>query len=470
MLIRDAEVWGVGPADLRIAKGHIAAIGQLAALPGEPVIEARGGTLLPGLHDHHIHLAASAARAASIFCGPPEVADAAALAVRLAAASGTGWLRGVGYHESVMGLPDAAMLDGLVADRPLRIQHRGGRMWLLNSRALAELLELEAPPSGLERDNGRFTGRLFDADDWLRKALGSAPPPLDDLSRNLARLGVTGITEMSPRNARAEAGWLADEVERGALVQRVLLAGSLDLAGAPPSLHWQLGPAKLHLHDAALPDFDETVTFVGKAHAQGRALASHCTTETELVFTLAAVAEAGSLAGDRIEHAGIASDEHIAQIASMGLAIVSQPHFIFERGDQYRGAVDPRDQPLLYRLASFRRAGVSLAAGSDAPFGSLDPWAALAAAISRRTREREIMGADEALTAEQALALYLADPSDLTRQRSLDVGVAADLCLLDRPWSAAREALSSSLVRATIIDGRIVHDRIDQPPIERNAR
>ena len=58
MLIRDAELWGKGRADLRIAEGRIAAIGTLAALPGEAVVDARGGALLPGLHDHPIHLAA----------------------------------------------------------------------------------------------------------------------------------------------------------------------------------------------------------------------------------------------------------------------------------------------------------------------------------------------------------------------------------------------------------------------------
>ena len=36
-------------------------------------------------------------------------------------------------------------LDRLVPDRPLRIQHRSGRMWLLNSAALSELLDRGRP-------------------------------------------------------------------------------------------------------------------------------------------------------------------------------------------------------------------------------------------------------------------------------------------------------------------------------------
>ena len=120
---------------------------------------------------------------------------------------------------------------------------------------------------------------------------------------------------------------------------------------------------------------------------------------------------------------------------------------------------------MLYRQASFLKAGIPLAAGSDAPFGSLDPWLAMRAAISRQTAEGQSIGADEALTPEQAVALYLADPDDLSRQRTLEIGAPADLCLLHKPWQSARKSLKSSLVRATFIGGNLVH----QSPGERLA-
>jgi predicted amidohydrolase YtcJ len=89
----------------------------------------------------------------------------------------------------------------------------------------------------------------------------------------------------------------------------------------------------------------------------------------------------------------------------------------------------------------------------------------MAAAITRRTLEGRVIGPDEALTPEQALALYLADPTDLARQRHIAPGAVADLCLLDRPWSEARERPSADRVRATIVSGRLVHHRIDQAPV-----
>jgi hypothetical protein len=47
--------------------------------------------------------------------------------------------------------------------------------------------------------------------------------------------------------------------------------------------------------------------------------------------------------------------------------------------------------------------------------------------------------------------------------RRVTVGAIADLCLLDRPWSRAREALSSTMIRATIIAGRIAWKRGQTP-------
>ena len=451
MLIRHAEVMGHGPADVRLAGDRIAEIGALAPRAGEAVIDAAGGLLLPGLHDHHIHLSGLAVRAQSVACGPPGVTTPDALARQLQR-PGNGWIRGIGYHESVMGLPDAKQLDRLVSDRPLRIQHRSGRLWLLNSRALAELLGRANAPPGLDRQKGH----LFDEDRWLQAALASSPPDFAAVSAELAGFGVTGLTDMTPRNDTTTARHFTGERRSGALLQHCMLAGELSLAESPPG-DWLLGPAKLHLHEAAIPDFGETAAFIADAHRQGREVAIHCVSEIELVFALAVLEHAGPRPGDRIEHASVASPELVARMATLRLAVCVQPHFIAERGDRYLADVEPRHRPDLYRLRSLVEAGIPIAGGSDAPFASHDPWAAMAAATARRTRAGRVIGAGEALTPEEALALYLADPLDLARRRRIAPGEPADLCLLQQPWSTARETLSSAAVRATIVSGQLVH-------------
>ena len=127
----------------------------------------RAAASLPGLHDHHIHLAAWAAALGSVDCGPHVVRDEADFAVRLAA-PGAGWLRGIGYHESVAGEIDKPWLDRVAPNRLVRVQHRSGRMWVFNSAGLDAVLAGGSSPDGFERQGDQLTGRLFDGDDWLR--------------------------------------------------------------------------------------------------------------------------------------------------------------------------------------------------------------------------------------------------------------------------------------------------------------
>lgn len=460
LLIKSAELLDGRVTDIRIRGNLVADIGVLEAAAGEQVIEAGGGLLLPGLHDHHVHIAATAAAMESVPCGPP--LDEAGLAARLGA-PGTGWLRGIGYHESVTGgLIGREWLDRAAPHRPVRVQHRTGRMWLLNSVALELLKATDLPlPPGLDEQ----AGHLFDDDGWMRRALGGTPPDFTPVGAEYARLGVTGVTEMSPGNGPAEAGIFFRQHADGALPQRVLLAGTLGLGESFPVGGPVLGPVKLHLHEAALPDFDEAVALMRAAHGQGRVVAVHCVTVTELVFTLAALREAGVMKGDRIEHASVTPEELLAEMAALGLAVVVQPNFVAERGDEYMADIPAPDWPDLYRLRSFRAAGITMAGGSDTPFGRLDPWAAMAAAVARKTRSGVVLGAAETLTPEEALGLFLADPVELGRTRRVEVGTVADLCLLRCPWAEGRGRLEAGLVRATFIDGRLVYDGVDKAPV-----
>ena len=95
-------------------------------------------------------------------------------------------------------------------------------------------------------------------------------------------------------------------------------------------------------------------------------------------------------------------------------------------------------------------------------------WTAADGKYERGTKPREgaVLGMEEALSPEQALTLYLAHPLDLTRTRSLTVAGDADLCLLATSWQEARANLSDVRVRATLIAGRLVHDRVDEPPAQ----
>ncbi len=423
---------------------------------------------VPGLHDHHVHLLALAARLEGVDCGPPAVEDESTLASALAGAEPkAGWIRGTGYHESVSRILDRARLDRLRDDLPVRVQHRSGIAWCLNSRAL-EALGLDGAPADLpaeaiERDaKGRPTGRLFRADGWLRRRLGRATPPdLAPVGRHLAAVGVTSVTDCSAGNDATALALLRAAQADGALPQRLQLMGRLDLP-EPATPDCLRGPHKILLDEPALPALPDLVDRIRRAHADGRNVAFHAVTRVELVFALGALAEAGPLPGDRLEHASVAPPELLDRVARLGLTVVTQPHFVHERGDDYLRDVAPQDRPHLYRLASWIDRGVRLGGGSDAPYGSPDPWAAMRAAVDRRTRAGRILGRDEALSPEAACALFA---PTLDRTRDYDarrapmprVGDPADLCLLDRPWDRARRDLDRARVRCTLRLARPLH-------------
>lgn len=470
MLIRNAEIFceagALGCADIQISDGIITTVGpRLQRRHREVVVDAMGGLLLPGLHDQHLHLRALAAEQASVRCGPPEVPGEAALIARLSAASAClppgEWLRGTGYHESVAGLIDRHWLDRHGPARPVRIQHRGGRCWFFNSLALREIgVDPDQPRDDpLERIDGRATGRLFDADDWLRKQLPWRPHSLAAISLKLARFGVTAVTDATPRNDVDEFRAIAAAQISGELIQDVILLGdaSLDVhqrAVTAKGLRLACGARKFHLHDAELPDFDEIVRQLRHSHYSQRPAAFHCVTRAELAFALAAFAEAGAIRGDRIEHASVTPPELLEDIARLGLRVTVQPNFVAERGDAYLDEVDPEDRPWLYRLASFFERGIAIRGSTDAPFGNADPWAAMRAAVLRRTPDGRALGADEALTPEQALELFCS-----AKCAKIQAGAPADLCLLDRPWSAARNRLAASDIRLTLKNGTIIWSR-----------
>ena len=446
-----------GLVDCRIRHGVVAEIApRLQTQADEFVVRGAGGALLPGLADHHLHLAALAARDASLDVS--DVAENALLASISQAEPGQdGWVRAVGYDDVVHGALDRDVLDAWSPDVPVRVQHRSGALWLVNSAGLACLGAESAAHDGIERDRtGRPTGRLWRADGWLREALGGRSPSLRAVGARLAALGVTHVADATPDAGAAAV--IADAVRRGELPQHVMVMA----ADAGPTDHPRLsvGPVKLVVADHALPDVDGLARRIRRAHTDGRPVAVHCVTRTALALTLAALDQAGRLPGDRVEHCAVADVPAAEELAVRGIRVVTQPTLVARRGDDYWARVEPEDRPDLWRYAGLLRAGVRVAPSSDAPYGDPDPWACLRAAAERRTPSGRVLGPGERVPAGQALLGMLSpldDPGG--RPRRVAVGEPADLVLLDRPSAEALRAPDAGCVRATFIEGRMVYER-----------
>jgi predicted amidohydrolase YtcJ len=432
---------------------------------GGDMIDAGGGALLPGLHDHHLHLLALAAARASVDLGPIAAPDRAALAARLAEADRvlpTGvWLRAVGYHERSAGRLDRVSLDALLPSRPVRVQHRSGHAWLLNSAAIDALgLGPDDEARGVELDaNGVPTGMVFGADEWYRDRLPTLEPDLGAVGHLLSAFGVTGVTDATPTDDPAAIALISAAVRRGALPQDVVVTGSPSLV-LPRSDDVRPGPAKIVVADHDLPSFDDLLGAFRRARMQGRPVAVHCVTRLALVLALAAWDDVGAVPGDRIEHGAVVPVELDEHISNHGLIVVTQPSFVADRGDDYLADVAPEDQGVLWRCGTLRGSGIGVAGSTDAPFGDPDPWRAIAAAIDRRTPSGCVLGPDDRVSGDEALALFLAPLDDPAGpRRRVGVGTTADLCLLDRPLRRALEDPTAEAVRTVLRAGTVVADR-----------
>jgi predicted amidohydrolase YtcJ len=461
LLITGAQVEG-RVADVRVVDGTISELGpDLRRRPGEETLEVTGGEVLPGLHDHHLHLRSWAASAGSVPAGPPATLTVDQLRSRLRAASGGSgdhWVRATGYDDSVAGPLDRHRLDDLVpGGPPIRVQHRSGGLWMVNSTAVERLGLDGVDLPGVERHHGRPTGRLWRLDGWLAERIPTGSPDLGPLVRHALAHGVTGWTDADPGSDRSAASAVARLVAGEALAPRLYLMGPLD--AEPPGGGASLGPVKVMLDDDRLPGLDELTDRVAAAHRRHRPVAVHCVTAVQLAVTLAALEGAGPMDGDRIEHGADIPTEAMAPLRGTGAVVVTQPNFVAERGDQYRREVPMGEWSHLWRVGSLRRAGIPVAGGTDAPFGDPDPWAAMRAAVDRRTPDGEVLGPDERVDPRVARDLFLGPPDRPDRPRRLAVGSVADLCVLGPAYPASPTGLEADRVVATVLGGRVAHRR-----------
>ena len=336
-----------------------------------------------------------------------------------------GWLRCVGYDDDVAGPLDRHALDALVPRRPVRVQHRSGALWVLNSAALALADVDSACAAGVERAmDGSATGRLYGLDAWLRTRIGGSAPDLASIVSELSSYGVTGVTDATPSDGYGDVEPLAVAARRGAPLRVVVMGGPALTARDAEGL--TLGPVKIVIADHSLPSLEELITRFRLARRAGRRVAVHSVTLESLVLALAAWEEVGSAQGDRLEHGAVVPPTQALRLAELDITVVTQPSFVNERGDDYLEDVERRDLPHLYPCRSLLDAGVSVGFSTDAPFGHPDPWRAIAAAATRKTRSGRRLGADERIGAGDALRRFLTAPaSPGGRERRVVVGAPA---------------------------------------------
>jgi len=333
----------------------------------------RGDRVATGCVDPHLHLLAAAAERLSVSL--QGLATREAILGRLVAAAAElpagAPLRAVRFERHLLGGGEdltAADLDSVDPTRPIVVRERSGHEEIANGAAL--------------RAAGR--GERSFGEEELTDAVAA-------LSRELRAAGVVAVTDAGSANGLAELELFERLRSRDAVPRRLTMMiglAALDGFEAPGLRHGEsragvtIGHVKLIAEAHPGPELGAAVA---EAHRRGRPVAIHTLEIDTLAAALAALRASPPPAGlrDRLEHVAMALPEQVEEIAAVGAAVVTQPLFLVERGAKYRAELSAAELPWLYPLASLVRAGVPVAASSDAPVASFDPAAIAAAARER---------------------------------------------------------------------------------------
>lgn len=481
------------PTALAVAGGRVLAVGHDAeirrfATKRTTILDCAGCAVIPGIVDAHCHLLASAAASVRVDCRPAATGDVNAIvdALRRAAASSDHWVRGHGYDDSTVGLGrhlSRSDLDRVSTVRPVRVEHRSGHACVLNGRALVMVgidRQTPNPPGGvIVRDHhGEPTGLLLEMSDWLRRRAGEpndrSPGASDDALRNVGQrmlaYGITGVTDAGPDNGLDRWRYFEAATGSGALPLRLTMMAGWDRleemreaglgygATSSPGLV-TIGHAKIMLTASTgplHPHPDQLARMVTHAHDLGFPVAIHAVERDAVVVAALAIEDArpvtsaaGSRPLDRIEHCAECPPDVLELVAQSGAVVVANPGFLHYDGERYRRTVDADLLPHLYPVGALVARGVPVALGSDAPVVDPNPWAAIAASMSRQSANGVHVGGIGVDTVAEAIAMH-------SGEKRIAPGMPADLVVVEPdPMTIAPAELPTVRSVATIVNGRI---------------
>lgn len=490
--------------------------------------DGRGAVLLPGLIDAHAHVMGVGLAALTLDLSDTTSLAQAQGKIRAYAAQfpGRPWIIGRGWNQELWQLgrfPTAAELDVAVDDRPVWLERVDGHAGWANSKALAAAgltaatkdptggrIERLPAPRVVSKVAGKASGKAPAAPagvlvDGAMALVGKiVPPPRpEDRDAALAKAqelflsrGVTAAADMGTSIEDWQAMRRAGDY--GRLKMRVMAYGdgiaNTVLIGGPGPTPWlyedrlRLNGVKLYLDgalgsrgawlkapyaDAAttgLPFLSETQlkNLISRAAMDHFQVAVHAIGDAANATLLSAIEDvAQTYQGDRrwrIEHAQIVDPADIPRFGQNGIIASMQPIHQTSDRTMAEARLGPNRLNGAYAWASMLRAGARLAFGSDAPVEVSDPFAGIAAAITREGADGQPAGGwqpQEKLTRTQALAAYTTGAAFAGQAEAklgqLKPGWRADFVLVDvDPMTDSADRIRRTRVLQTWVAGKPV--------------
>lgn len=459
------------------------------------VVDCGGGSIVPGLHDCHVHLTATGLLRGDRDLGicndiPSLLARVAKLAVV------EPFVYAGNFEENNLAesrLPTRTELDAVSGGKPTLLSRVDGHSCVANSAAL-ELLSIDLTKTEVEVDvlgepTGKLTGVVSYAAqyDFVRRLPVAALRRADRAAAGAAlAAGITTVHNVIEGDASYEE--LAEiYIDNAVLPLRVISKSCTTSVAKAKRLGGRVFGGDIFIdgsigsRTAALRDDyqdargrgylylerTQLVDLFSEAAESGLSLGVHAIGDEAIEQAIAAwetvAGQRGSLAGLRpsIDHFEIARTDHLERAARLGILLSMQPAFDYlwgGEGAMYEQRLGAKRARTMNRLASARRSGCTVCAGSDSP---VTPFSALLGIHSGVNHHV----ASERLSAEEMLRCYTCDAARLAfmehRCGTLAPGMLADFTLLERPVGRVPAASIKDIrVVMTVVDGDVRHSAL----------
>ncbi len=485
---------------------------------GTEVIDLGGNVVVPGLIENHGHFLSMGETLSQLdltgAANWQEVVDLVAEAV--ATVPSGEWVLGFGWHQEKWastpedaheGFPVHSDLSQSIPDHPVVLSHASGHAVLLNAQAMQKAgieASTQAPAGGevVLGANGQPTGLLLEAAEDLaweawEASTDRSTEKVAALTRAAAEQaashGITTFVDAGTDLATLTA--IGPLFAEGALPVRLwaMIRDSnevLAIGELPPSSNWfRVGGIKVSL-DGALgsrgawllepysdaPDetgfqlvtidsLRDTAKIALKRDLQLAVHAIGDRANRELLDLYDEVFSEVDVESPRwrVEHAQHLHPDDIRRFDDLGvIASVQAIHCTSDGPWVLERLGEERARGGAYLWRTLIDSGALVVNGTDVPVEPIDPFANLAASISRRMADGQQFYPDQAMTPLEALASYTRDGAFAIRAEgdlgTIEIGKLADLVVLDRdPLGVDADSLRKTRVRRTILGGRTVY-------------
>ena len=504
---------------IAVSGDRIAAVGSSAAIrkaapPDARVIDGRGGMVVPGFIDAHIHFLDGGFGLASVQLRDARTPQEFIARIRAFAATAPrgSWITAGDWdHEQWGGeLPRRDWIDSVTPNNPVWINRLDGHMRLANGLALRaagitrETAEVEGGTI-VRDDRGEPTGIL--KDNAMSLVSRVEPPPTDAMADRaldaaMSHVLARGVTTVHNMGSWSDLAVFERAHRAGRLRTRIYAAVPLDswerlrdtvAARGKGDVWLRIGGLKgfvdgsLGSHTAAFlepftdaPDDrgllvntpDDLRRWTAGADAAGLHVIVHAIGDRAIRLQLDIFRDVAREHGPRdrrfrIEHAQHIAPADLRRFAELGVIASMQPYHAIDDGRWAERLIGHERARTTYAFRSLLDARARVAFGSDWFVAPPTPLEGIYAAVTRRTLDDRNPGGwipEQRISVEEALAAYTAGGAyasfDEAEKGQLIRGRLADFVLLDRDLTRiAPETIRDAQVLMTVVGGRIAFER-----------